>query len=32
MDDKVLNMSFGFNLEYEHVLALFIDLGYVVKT
>ena len=31
-DDDVLNMSFAFNSKYEHLLALFIDLDYVVNT
>ena len=30
-DENILNMSYGFNFKYEHLLALFIDLGYVVK-
>ena len=29
-DENILSMSFGFNFKYEHILALFIDLGYVV--
>ena len=30
-DENILNMSYGFNFKYEHVLALFIDLGYVLQ-
>ena len=30
-DENILNMSFGFNFKYEHLLVLLIDLGYVVN-